>query len=72
MPTQKTPQLLKIEALARLANQINSISNQINFAKKAIENGVEANAQLGLPALSAQEISNLIDPQVIALLNSIQ
>jgi regulator of replication initiation timing len=70
MPIQKTPQLIKIEALARLANQINSIKTQIDFAKNALANGIAPNAQLNIPAITAQEIRDVLSEDTITLLDS--
>lgn len=70
MPIQKTPQLIKIEALARLANQINSIKTQIDFAKNALANGIAQNTQLNIPAITAQEIRDVLSEDTITLLDS--
>ena len=70
MPIQKTPQLIKIEALARLANQINSIKAQIDFAKNAIANGIPQNTQLNVPAITAQEIRDVLSAETVNLLDS--
>lgn len=64
---EKTKQIAAGELAGRIVNQLN---NSVKAAKNAIDNGTAAIPQLGIPALTAQEISDALGQPGIAKINA--
>lgn len=70
MPSNKSPELIKIEALASAGNQVNSALNTLRRVNDLLTNGKKANAQQGEPALTADEIAAVVGAENTAAIKA--
>jgi hypothetical protein len=66
--TNKSPALVKIEALAQVGNRLENLPRMIAFAKSAIDNGIPANESQNTPALTALEVRSVLSEDTITLI----
>jgi len=69
--TNKSPALVRIEALAQLGNRLENLPRMIAFAKIALDAGVPANESQNTPALTALEVRSVLSAETIALIESL-
>jgi len=69
--TNKSPALVRIEALAQLGNRLENLPRMIAFAKLALDVGVPANESQNTPTLTALEVRSVLSAETIALIESL-
>jgi hypothetical protein len=69
--TNKSPALVKIEALAQVGNRLENLPRMIAFAKLAITDGIPANESQNTPALTAIEVRSVLSAETLTLIESL-
>jgi hypothetical protein len=69
--TNKSPALIRIEALAQVGNRLENLPRMIAFAKLALDVGIPANESQNTPALTALEVRSMLSAETLTLIESL-
>lgn len=67
----KSAALIKNETLAQIGNRLENLPRMIALAKVAITAGIPANESQNTPALTADEVRGILNPETIVLIESL-